>query len=485
MDKVVNLDLFIDNEWKPAATGKRFDIDNPATGEVIGQAALGDRVDAIAALEAASRAFPAWSRTTGDERSHFLKKAGQIIYDKRDYLARIMTMEQGKPLRDALREVETSAETLIYYGEEARRISGEIAPSKAKNARSLVLRQPVGVVVAISPWNYPMSLMAWKVGPALAAGCTVVAKPTSETPLATGFFVAACAEAGLPAGVVNVVTGKSSIVGEELITHPLAQMIAFTGSTDVGRHLMESASKTLKKLILELGGHTPLVVFKDADLDRAVSDSVKRSFRNMGQICNAVNRIYVEKEVSGPFLERFVAATHKLTMGDGLANPEVDLGPMVNAEGIERTDGQVKDALAKGATLLCGGRRPDRPEMAHGFFYEPTAVTNVKADMAVMTEETFGPLVAIDTFTGVDEALKKANSTEYGLVTYAYTNDISTMWRFAEGMESGTVAFNTVSPDSLYAPYPSWKQSGLGLELGHFGIDEYLRVKHFLIEFKA
>jgi succinate-semialdehyde dehydrogenase/glutarate-semialdehyde dehydrogenase len=485
VENYLDLKLFIDNEWRPATTGQTFDIDNPATGEVIGRAALGDRADAVAALEAASRTFPAWSRTSGDERSKLLKKAGQIIYDKSEYLARIITMEQGKPLRDARREVEASAETLIYYGEEARRLGGEIAPSRSKNARSLVLRQPVGVVVAISPWNYPMSLMAWKVGPALAAGCTVVAKPTSETPLATGLFVAACAEAGLPPGVVNVVTGKSSIVGEELITHPLAQMVAFTGSTEVGRHLMQAAAKTLKKLCLELGGHTALVVFKDADLDRAVADSVKRSFRNMGQICNAINRIYVDKALADQFVERFVAATQRLTIGDGLVQPDVDLGPMVNAEGIERTDQQVKDALAKGARLLCGGRRPDRPDLAGGFFYEPTAVTNMQGNMAVMCEETFGPLVAIDTFDGLDEALQKANSTEYGLVTYAYTNDISTMWRFAEGMESGTVAFNTVSPDSLYAPYPAWKQSGLGVELGHYGIDEYLRVKHVLIEFRA
>jgi len=327
--------------------------------------------------------------------------------------------------------------------------------------------------------------MAWKVGPALAAGCTLVAKPTSETPLATGLFVAACAEAGLPPGVVNVVTGKSSIVGEELITHPLTQMVAFTGSTEVGRHLMQVASGTLKKLCLELGGHTALVVFKDADLDRAVADSVKRSFRNMGQICNAVNRIYVEKEVSGQFIERFVAATRRLSIGDGLVQPDVDLGPLVNAEGIERTDRQVKDALAKGARLLCGGRRPDRPELVHGFFYVPTAVTDEKGNMDVMCKETFGPLVAIDSFEGLDEAIERANSTDYGLVTYAYTNDISTMWNFAERMESGTVAFNTVSPDSLYAPYPAWKQSGLGVELGHFGIDEYLRVKHMLIEFKG
>ena len=320
IDSVLNLNLFIANEWRPATTGQTFDVDNPATGEVVGRAALGDRTDAIAALEAASRAFPTWSKTTGDERSLLLKNAGKIIYEKQEYLARIITMEQGKPLRDAMREVEASAETLIYYGEEARRLGGEIAPSKSKNTRSLVLRQPVGVVVAISPWNYPMSLMAWKVGPALAAGCTVVAKPTSETPLATGLFVAACGEAGLPPGVVNVVTGKSSIVGEELITHPLTQMVAFTGSTEVGRHLMQSASKSLKKLSLELGGHTALVIFKDADLDRAVADSVKRSFRNMGQICNAVNRIYVDKGLADEFIQRFVAATQQLTIGDGLGS---------------------------------------------------------------------------------------------------------------------------------------------------------------------
>lgn len=485
MSTRVNLELYINNEWRPSSTGKTFDIDNPATGEVIGTASQGSREDAVAAIESASRAFPAWSRTTGDERSRLLKKAGQIVYGKREELGRILTLEQGKPLRDAQREVESAAETLIYYGEEARRIGGEIAPAKSKTSRSLVFRQPVGVVAAIAPWNYPVSLMSWKVGPALAAGCTVVAKPPSETPLATGLFVAACAEAGLPPGVVNMVTGPSSVVGQELVTNPLTHMIAFTGSTEVGKHLMKSASQGLKKLILELGGHAAFIVFQDADFDRAVADGAKRSFRNMGQICNAVNRVYVEKSIADRYVERFVQATQKLGMGDGLANPDIDLGPMVNAEGIERTERQIKDALAKGATLLCGGKRPDRPEWVNGFFYEPTVVTGVRDDMLVMHEETFGPLVAIATFEGVDEALRLANSTDYGLVTYAYTNDISTMMRFAEGIESGTVAFNSIGPDSLYAPYPAWKQSGLGVELGHFGIDEYLRVKHVLIEFKA
>jgi succinate-semialdehyde dehydrogenase / glutarate-semialdehyde dehydrogenase len=481
----VNNGLFSNNEWRPAYSGKAFEVVNPANGQVIGNAAQGAREDAVEAIQAASRSFPSWSQTTGDERAKLLNKAGELVAARRDQLARVLTLEQGKPFRDAQKEVQASADTLIYYAEEARRIGGEVAPSKARNARSLVLRQPVGVVAAISPWNYPMSLMAWKVGPALAAGCTLIAKPPSITPLATGLFVAACAEAGLPPGVVNVITGPSSIVGEELITHPLVQMVAFTGSTEIGKHLMESASRGLKKLCLELGGHTPFVVFKDADFDRAVKDAVKRSFRNMGQICNAVNRIYVEQPIAAKFIERFVEEAKKMTIGDGLANPDVDLGPMVDAEGIARTERHIQDALAKGATLLCGGKRPARADLAHGNFYEPTAVTNVTGDMLVMHEETFGPLVGIATFEGLDEALRLANSTDYGLVTYCYTNDISTMWKFAERMESGTVAFNTVSPDSLYAPYPAWKQSGLGVELAHFGIDEYLRVKHVLVEFKA
>jgi acyl-CoA reductase-like NAD-dependent aldehyde dehydrogenase len=478
------LKLFIDNEWREASTGKTFPVENPANGQVFGSAAQGKREDAIAAIEAASRAFPAWSKTTGDERAKLLKKAGEIVQSRRDELARVLTQEQGKPFRDAQKEIQASADTLTYYGEEARRIAGEFAPSKSQTARSLVMRQPVGVVGAISPWNYPVSLMAWKVGPALAAGCTLVAKPPSVTPLATGMFVAACAEAGLPPGVVNVITGPSSIVGEELLVNPLTQMIAFTGSTEIGKHLMESASKGLKKLVLELGGHTPFVVFQDADLERAVQDGVKRSFRNMGQICNAVNRIYLEAPIADKFIARFVELTAKMTMGDGLANPDVDLGPMVDAEGVSRTDRHVQDALGKGAKLLCGGKKPARADLAHGCFYEPTALANVNHDMLVMHEETFGPLVGIQTFEGLDQALELANSTDYGLVSYAYTNDVSTMFKFAEAMESGTVAFNTVSPDSLYAPYPAWKQSGLGVELGHFGIDEYLRVKHVLVEFK-
>jgi acyl-CoA reductase-like NAD-dependent aldehyde dehydrogenase len=340
----------------------------------------------------------------------------------------------------------------------------------------------VGVVAAIAPWNYPVSLLAWKVAPALAAGCTVVLKPPQNAPLAATLTAATVAEAGFPQGAINVVTGPSSVVGEELISNPITRMVAFTGSTGVGQHIMRTAANDLKKLILELGGHTPMVIFKDADLDRAVADGVKRSFRNMGQICNAVNRIYVEEDIAEAYFDRFKAATMKLTIGDGLANPQVDLGPMIDQAGLERTQGHIDDALAKGARLLCGGKKPSASELQTGFFYEPTALVDVTPEMLVMHEESFGPVVGIATFSGLDEAVRLANSTPYGLVTYAYTQDLATAFAFGERVESGTVAINTVSPDSLHAPYPAWKHSGIGLELSHYGLEEYLQVKHILLE---
>jgi len=478
----VNVQLFINGEWVPSVSRETFEVINPANDKPMGRAAKGDRADAQRALEAADRAFASWSRTTGDERAQRLKQAAKAILARQDELARILTREHGKPLPDARKEIGGAAATLEYYGEEARRISGEIAPRKSATTRSLVVRQPVGVVAAIVPWNYPVLLMAWKVGPALAAGCTVVAKPPTNAPLTATLVAAIVGQSGLPDGAVNVVTGPSAVVGEELVTNPITRMVAFTGSTETGKHLMRVAADDLKKLVLELGGHTPMVVFKDADLERAVADGVKRSFRNMGQICNAVNRIYVEEDIADEFVQRFVELTGTLTMGDGLANPNVDLGPMIDQQGIERTHRHVDDALAKGARLLCGGKRPDAPELREGFFYEPTVLVNVTPDMLVMHEESFGPIVGIATFKGLEEAIQLANSTLYGLVTYGYTRDLATAFAFSEGVEAGTVAINTVSPDSLYAPYPAWKHSGLGVELSHYGLEEYLRVKHILLE---
>lgn len=478
----VDLPLLIDNEWRAAQSGM-FSVDNPATGEIVGNAAKADREEAVAALEAASRAFRGWSATTGDERAAILKKAGELVLDRQEELATLLTLEQGKPLNDARKEVGASANTLSYYAEEARRIRGELAPSKSMDTRSLVIRQPIGVVVAVAPWNYPMSLTAWKIGPALAAGCTVVVKPTSETPLAAALFAATCAEAGAPPGVVNVVTGPSSVIGDELVSNPLSQMIAFTGSTQVGRHLMEIAAPRLKKCMLELGGHAALVVCQDANFGQAVKDGVKRSFRNAGQICNSVNRIFVHESLYPRYIEAFAEETAKQTIGDGLLNPDVDIGPMVNQEGIDRTQRYVDDALSKGARLLCGGRRCAAPELRKGFFYEPTVVVDVTQNVLLMTEEPFGPIVGIAPFEELDHAMELVNSTEYGLVNYVYSNDLSTVIRLYEGIESGTVGVNSVSPDSLYAPYPAWKQSGLGVELSYQGLDEYLRYKHVLLAF--
>jgi acyl-CoA reductase-like NAD-dependent aldehyde dehydrogenase len=480
--EIIHQDLFIDGGWVPADSGESFDVVNPVNAQPMGHAAKAGRNEARRALEAAWRAFQVWGKSTPDERSKALKKAAQAVAAEQEDLARLLTMEHGKPLGDARKEIKGTIDTLEYYAEEARRISGEVAPSKSATSRSLVIRQPVGVVAAIAPWNYPVSLMAWKLAPALAAGCTVVVKPPALAPLACGRVAAIVGEAGFPKGAVNVVTGPSSQVGEELITNPITRMIAFTGSTETGIHLMKAASADLKKLILELGGHTPMVVFKDADLDRAVADGVKRSFRNMGQICNAVNRIYVEAEIADEYIKRFVEQTAKMTIGDGLANPNVDLGPMIDEEGVRRTQAHVDDAVRKGASLLFGGKRPDNPALRQGFFYEPAVLTKVTKDMLVMHEESFGPIVGIDTFSGLDEAVELANSTEYGLVTYAYTRDLATAFAFSERVESGSIAVNTVSPDSLYAPYPAWKHSGIGLELSHYGLEEYLQVKHILFE---
>lgn len=478
----VHLQLFINGAWIPADTGENFEVINPANTQTIGTAAKADRAETRRALKAAHEAFYIWRQSSPDERHKALKMAADSVASRQEELAKILTLEHGKPLADARKEIIGCISTIEYYAEEARRISGEIAPQKSASTRSLVIRQPVGVVAAIAPWNYPVTLMTWKLAPALAAGCTVVVKPPALAPLACGLVAAIVGESGFPDGAVNVITGPSNRVGEELLTNPITNMVAFTGSTETGKFLMAAAAPDLKKLILELGGQTPLVVFKDADLNRAVSDGVKRSFRNMGQICNSVNRIYVEEAIAEDYINQFVEQTSKLTMGDGLENPDVDLGPMIDEEGVKRTQSHVDDALSKGAKLLYGGKRPEDPEFSNGYFYEPTVLTNVSKDMLVMHEESFGPIIGIDTFRSLEEAIELANNTKYGLVTYAYTRDLSTAFAFSEQVEAGSVAINTVSPDSLFAPYPAWKHSGIGVELSHFGIEEYLRVKHILLE---
>lgn len=477
--------MLIDGEAAEAASGDWIEVDNPADRKIIGQAPKGGAADAEAALAAASRAFKGWAVTPAGERANLLVKAAAIVQERREQLATLLTAEQGKPLPDARKEIDGAAETLRFYAEEAKRIGGEVAPPNAPNARSLVIRQPIGVVVAIVPWNYPVSLLAWKVAPALAAGCTVVARPPSETPLAALGFIQAIVGAGFPKGVLNAVTGPSAEVGLALVRSPLARMIAFTGSTASGIDIYREAAPTLKKLNLELGGQTALVVFADSDLGRAVADGVKRSFRNAGQVCNGINRILVQNAVAAEFTERFVNATRALRVAGGFDDPAPDIGPMLNDAGLERAQWHVDDAVTRGASLAHGGSRLSDGPLAAGRFYAPTVLTGATGEMLVMREETFGPVVGISTFADVDEAIAGANATAYGLVTYVYTNDINTMFRAAEGIESGTVAVNNVAPDSFFAPYGGWKHSGLGVELSARGMEESQRLKHIRIELDA
>lgn len=474
--------MLIDGEPVEAMAGGWIEVDNPADGSLVGQTPAGGAADAEAALAAAARAFPAWAATAAATRASLLVKAAALVQERREQIARLLTAEQGKPLPDARKEIDGAVETLRHYAEEAKRIGGEIAPPNAANSRSLVIRQPVGVVVAIVPWNYPVSLLSWKIGPALAAGCTVVAKPPSETPLAVTAFIQALLDAGLPPGVLNVVTGRAGEIGMALVRSPLAQMVAFTGSTAAGIDIYREAAPTLKKLNLELGGQTALLVFADSDLGKAIADGVKRSFRNAGQICNAVNRILVEEPVAAEFTERFLAATRDLTIGHGLADPAPDLGPMLNDDGLQRVQRHVEDAVQQGATLAIGGQRLTDGQYGGGRFYPPTVLTETRGEMLVMHEETFGPVVGIGTFSGVEDAIALANATRFGLVTYLYTTDVNTMFRAAEGIESGTVSVNNVSPDSLFAPYGGWKQSGLGVELSARGLEEFQRLKHIRID---
>ncbi|MCC7024840.1 MAG: NAD-dependent succinate-semialdehyde dehydrogenase [Thermomicrobiales bacterium] len=475
--------MLIDGEQ--VESGDWLNVDNPADRSIVGRVPKGGAADAEAALEGAARAFPRWAATSANERATTLVKAATLVQERREDLATLLTAEQGKPLPDARKEIDGAAETLRFFAEEARRIGGEIAPPNAPHARSLVIRQPIGVVAAIVPWNYPVSLLAWKVAPALAAGCTVVAKPPSETPLAALGFVQAIHDAGLPRGVLGAVTGPSAEVGLALVRSPLAQMVTFTGSTATGIDIYREAAPTLKKLNLELGGQTAMLVFADANLDRAVADGVKRSFRNAGQVCNGINRIFVQASIANEFSQRFVQATRKLRVGAGFDEPVPDVGPMLNDAGLARVQQHVDDAARRGATLAHGGKPLSEGAYSAGRFYPPTVITETAPEMLVMREETFGPVVGIATFDGIDDAIAAANATPFGLVTYLYTNNVNTMFRAAEGIESGTVAVNNVAPDSFFAPYGGWKQSGLGVELSRYGLEEFQRMKHIRIELEA
>ncbi len=469
--------LLINGEWKDAADNNTFDVVDPRTGKAFAHVPKVTEQDVADAVDAADQAFEEWSGLNVFKRSAILRRAGLIVQSQAEEIAKVMSQEQGKPYQEALGEVKKGAEILQYYAEEGERVYGRIIPNADENTTSMVVYQPIGVCAAISPWNYPIELLAWKVGAALVSGCTLVCKLPSETPLSPLMFIQCVMDAGLPAGVINAITGAGRDVGGWLLDNPKVKKVAFTGSTNVGKTVFASCVQSLRKSSMELGGSLPMLVFKDCDLDAAVKGAVRRSFRNMGQICIAVNRIYVEKEIYEPFLQKFKEATEKLTVGDGL-NHDVDLGPMCNKNGVATVEDHVRDAVEKGAMLLTGGEKAVVDGFEGGYWYRPTILADVSHKMKIMTEETFGPAVGVMPFETMEEAIRMANDCEYGLAAIVYTQNLTTAETCARRIDAGNVAINNVDAGVINAPYGGWKSSGFGHEHGPEGLREYFHVKH-------
>lgn len=471
-----SFDLLINNQ--PVATTERSEVKSPHDGRVVGTVAKATLADLDAAVSAALAAFPSWSALTPYEREKIIRTATAHVRTKANEIGMLMALEQGKPLAQSISEIRGSCDTLDYYAAEGVRIEGYTNPTEDQSYRSYVTYSPVGVCGLITPWNYPVSLLAWKLGPALATGCTAVVKPTSVTPMSPLAFCLALAQGGLPAGVVNCITGSGAVLGDAMVKHRGIAKIAMTGSSEVGKQILAAAGPFLKKVSLELGGQCPAVVCADADLDLAAKIIAYKAFRNCGQSCSAVNRVYAHATVHEALVNKLKTIAEKLTMGDGLTDPRVDGGPMATADGVTTCETHVADALAKGATLITGGKRPGGEAFARGNYYLPAVLTDCTQNMLVMREETFGPVVGIASFETLDEAIAKANGTDYGLVAYAFTRDYATTVKLSEALEAGTVCVNHGAVNTNYAPYAGWKDSGYGVELSRRAVFEYLKTKH-------
>jgi succinate-semialdehyde dehydrogenase/glutarate-semialdehyde dehydrogenase len=469
--------MYINGQWVSANDGSTFDVFNPSNGDKIGEVSNGDRNDAQKAIEAARQAFGRWSGITAYQRSEYLYKAYQLMMEKREYLARIMTEEQGKPLKASRGEIQYGADFLLWFAEEAKRVYGETILAPRSDQRFMVLRQPVGVVAAITPWNYPMSMITRKVAPALAAGCTVVLKPAESTPLCAIEIFKIFEQAKIPAGVVNLVTALNpASIGEVFITNPLVRKITFTGSTEVGKILLRGAAEQVKLVSLELGGHAPFVVFEDSDPVYAAKGAVLVKFLNTGQACISPNRIFVHRSIVDPFVEEFKNRVSRMRAGSGFEKG-VSIGPLVNSTALEKVERQVTNALDKGATLICGGCRLMDDNLDKGYFYAPTILNHVTPEMLIYREETFGPVAPIIPFDNQEEVLAMANDTHYGLAAYVYTRDLSRAIRMFEGLNFGIIGINDINPTAAAAPFGGMKESGLGREGGREGIAEYLETK--------
>ena len=461
----------IDGQW--ISSEHRIDVTNPATGARVGSVPRLGTAETERAVLAAQAAWPAWRARTAKERAAVLRRWYELIQAHADDLARIMTAEQGKPLAEARGEITYAASFIEWFAEEARRAYGDTIPAPLSSQRIVVTKEPIGVCAAITPWNFPAAMITRKAGPALAAGCTMVLKPASQTPLTALALVALAERAGVPAGVLSVVTGSAADIGRVLATHPAVRKLSFTGSTEVGRTLMKQTADSIKKVSMELGGNAPFIVFEDADLDAAVEGAMISKYRNAGQTCVCANRLYVHAKVYDAFAAKLVAAVQALKVGDGLAEG-VRVGPLIDDKALAKVEEHIADALAKGARVLAGGQR----HALGRSFFEPTVLADVTSDMAVAREETFGPLAPLFRFESEDEVVALANDTEFGLASYFYARDLGRVWRVAERLEYGMVGVNTGLISNEVAPFGGVKQSGLGREGSHYGMDDYLVIKY-------
>jgi succinate-semialdehyde dehydrogenase/glutarate-semialdehyde dehydrogenase len=469
--------MYIDGKWVSAKHGATFSVFNPYNGEKIEDVAGGDHADATRAIEAAQQALGHWSSLTAYQRSSYLYTAYQLMLENSEHLSRVMTEEQGKPLKASRGEVQYGADFLLWYAEEAKRIYGETIPAPRPDQRFLVLRQPVGVVAAITPWNYPMSMVTRKVAPALAAGCTIVLKPAEATPLCAIEIFKILDQAGIPAGVANLVTALDPVpIGDAFVHNPLVRKITFTGSTEVGKILARGAARQIKHVSLELGGHAPFVVFEDSDPVYAAKGAALVKFLNTGQACISPNRIFVHRSILKTFVEEFSRRVSKMRAGSGFESG-VSIGPLVDSAALEKVERQVSDALNHGATLTCGGRRLMNDNLDKGYFYAPTVLSDVSPEMLIYREETFGPVAPIISFDTEEDVLEMANDTHYGLAAYVYTQNLSRAVRMFEGLRFGIIGINDINPTAAAAPFGGLKESGLGREGGREGIAEYLETK--------
>lgn len=464
---------YIDGQWCPADSGASFDVLDPATGAALGSVPLMGAGETSRAIEAANAAWPAWRTRTAKERAIILRRWYELIIENADDLALILTAEQGKPLAEAKGEIIYGASFVEWFAEEGKRVAGDTLATPAPDKRLVVVKEPVGVCAAITPWNFPNAMITRKVGPALAAGCPIVVKPAEATPLSALALAALAERAGVPKGVLNIVTGDPKEIGYAMTSSPVVRKLSFTGSTAVGRLLMAQSAPTVKKVTLELGGNAPFIVFDDADLDAAVEGAIASKYRNNGQTCVCTNRFYVHDRVYDAFAAKLSAVVNGLKIGHGTEGG-VTLGPLINEAAVMKIEAHIADALDKGATLATGGKRHT---LGHGFF-EPTVLMNATAQMAVAKEETFGPLAPLFRFSSDEEVVKLANDTEFGLAAYFYSRDIGRIWRVAEMLEYGMVGINTGLISNEVAPFGGVKQSGIGREGSHYGIDDYLIIKY-------